>query len=52
VHMWFHPHNFITAPQMKISFEEIARFAGDLVRNNDLINLTIGEHAALARESQ
>jgi peptidoglycan/xylan/chitin deacetylase (PgdA/CDA1 family) len=52
VHMWFHPHNFITAPQMKISFEEITRFAGDLVRHNDLINLTIGEHAALARESQ
>ncbi len=52
VHMWFHPHNFITAPQMKISFEEITRFAGDLVRNNDLINLTIGEHATLARESQ
>jgi len=52
VHMWFHPHNFIIAPQMKISFEEILRFAGDLIRNNDLINLTIGEHAALARESQ
>ncbi len=54
VHMWFHPHNLITAPQMMVSFEEIIRFAGELVRNNDLVNLTIGEHAerVLARASK
>ena len=49
VHMWFHPHNLVTAPQMMISFEEIIRFAGRLVKNNDLVNLTIGEQAARVR---
>jgi hypothetical protein len=52
VHMWFHPHNLVTAPLMKTSFEEIMRFAGGLVRNNDLVNLTIGEQAARARAGE
>ena len=42
-HMWFHPHNLITAPTMKIAFEEIARFAGELVKGGDLVSLTIAE---------
>jgi Polysaccharide deacetylase len=52
VHMWFHPHNLITAPQMMISFEEIMRFAGTLVKRNDLVNLTIGEQAARVRADE
>ncbi len=43
VHMWFHPHNLITAPSMKIAFEEIARFAGQLIKSGDLVSLTIAE---------
>jgi peptidoglycan/xylan/chitin deacetylase (PgdA/CDA1 family) len=43
VHMWFHPHNLITAPAMKIAFEEIMRYVGELVQSGDLINLTIAE---------
>jgi hypothetical protein len=42
-HMWFHPHNLITAPAMRLSFEEIIRFAGQLVKSGDLQNLTIAE---------
>ena len=49
VQMWFHPHNLITAPDMMISFEEIMRFAGTLIRNNELVNLTIGDQAARVR---
>jgi hypothetical protein len=52
VHMWFHPHNFITAPQMKVSFAEIMRFVGELIRSHDLVNLTIGEQAARARNRE
>ena len=41
VHMWFHPHNLITAPSMQTSFAEIIRFAGELVKTGHLKNLTI-----------
>jgi hypothetical protein len=43
VHMWFHPHNLITAPDMKIAFEEIMRYVSELVKSGDLVNLTIAE---------
>ena len=43
VHMWFHPHNLTTAPAMKIAFEEIARFAGELIKSGDLVSQTIAE---------
>ena len=43
VHMSFHPHNLVTAPKMKITFEEIARFAGELIKSGDLASLTIAE---------
>lgn len=43
VHMWFHPHNLITAPVMKVAFEEIMRFVGDLVKSGDMVNLTMAE---------
>jgi peptidoglycan/xylan/chitin deacetylase (PgdA/CDA1 family) len=43
VHMWFHPHNLITAPSMQIAFKEIMRFAGELVKSGDMRNLTMAE---------
>jgi peptidoglycan/xylan/chitin deacetylase (PgdA/CDA1 family) len=43
VHMWFHPHNLITAPAMKLAFEEIMCFAGELVKSGDMRNLTMAE---------
>jgi hypothetical protein len=43
VHMWFHPHNLITAPNMRYAFKEIVSYAGELVRSGDLLNLTIAE---------
>lgn len=43
VHMWFHPHNLITAPAMIIAFEEIMREVGRLVRSRDMVNLTMAE---------
>lgn len=45
VHMWFHPHNLTTAPAMKIAFDEILHFAGELVTSGDLVSLTMGELA-------
>jgi peptidoglycan/xylan/chitin deacetylase (PgdA/CDA1 family) len=41
VHMWFHPHNLITAPAMKMAFAEVIREVGELVLSRDLVNLTI-----------
>lgn len=43
VHMWFHPHNLITAPAMKVAFKEIIRFVGELVKSGDMVNLTMAE---------
>ena len=51
-HMWFHPHNLITAPAMQTSFEEIMRFAGELTRNGDLANLTMGQSVAFLDGAQ
>jgi peptidoglycan/xylan/chitin deacetylase (PgdA/CDA1 family) len=43
VHMWFHPHNLITAPKMRDSFTEIMKEVSSLVKLGDLKNLTIKE---------
>lgn len=43
VHMWFHPHNLITAPRMRTAFEQIIAEAGQLVRSGDLVSLTMAE---------
>lgn len=43
VHMWFHPHNLLTAPAMKIAFAEIMREVGQLVLAGDMVNLTMAQ---------
>ena len=43
VHMWFHPHNLITAPRMETTFLNVLREVGDLVRGGGLLNLTMAE---------
>lgn len=43
VHMWFHPHNLITAPAMKVAFAEIMGYAGELLKSGDMVNLTMAE---------
>jgi hypothetical protein len=43
VHMWFHPHNLITAPSMKVAFAEIMREVGQMVRTGKLVNLTMAQ---------
>ena len=43
VHMWFHPHNLITAPAMQGAFEQIMKEVGHLVRSGDMVSLTMSE---------
>ena len=43
VHMWFHPHNLITAPAMQEAFEQIMKEVGQLVRSGDMASLTMSE---------
>lgn len=43
VHMWFHPHNLITAPAMKLAFEQVIQEAGHLVRSGHMACLTMAE---------
>ena len=43
VHMWFHPHNLITAPAMQGAFEQIMNDVGQLVRSGDMASLTMSE---------
>jgi peptidoglycan/xylan/chitin deacetylase (PgdA/CDA1 family) len=43
VHMWFHPHNLITAPAMGVAFEQVLAEVGRLVRSGDLANVTMAE---------
>jgi peptidoglycan/xylan/chitin deacetylase (PgdA/CDA1 family) len=43
VHMWFHPHNLITAPAMRGAFEQILAEAGRLVRAGDLAIVTMAD---------
>lgn len=49
VHMWFHPHNFVTAPKMLALFEEVTRFASELVRIGELSNPTMAESVFLPK---
>jgi hypothetical protein len=41
VHMWFHPHNFITAPAMVFVFQQVMAEVGRLVRTGDMHCLTM-----------
>ena len=43
IHMWLHPHNFITAPEMKYTFSEIIHFVGQLSKSGHIKNLTLNE---------
>jgi len=43
VHMWFHPHNLITAPAMKEAFEDIMGLVGKMAKSGDIVNLTMSE---------
>ncbi len=46
VHMWFHPHNLITAPAILTSFEAILNYAGELKRKGYLSNPTMEQSVA------
>lgn len=43
LHMWFHPHNLITAPKMIDSFVSTMSSVGELVRTGNLLSLTMEE---------
>lgn len=42
-HMWFHPHNMITAPSMRDTFESIIKDVSTKIHNGEIINLTMKE---------
>lgn len=46
VHMWFHPHNLITAPAMATVFQQIMSEVGCLVRSGDMQCLTMSQASA------
>lgn len=50
VHMWFHPHNLITAPSMRPAFTLIMKEVGDLVKGGYLNNLTMSDIDFFCRE--
>lgn len=43
VHMWFHPHNLITAPRMREALSEILKSVAELEKLGDLQCLSIAE---------
>ena len=45
VHMWFHPHNLITAPPMREAFASILRYVGELARSGDIKIVTMADTA-------
>jgi peptidoglycan/xylan/chitin deacetylase (PgdA/CDA1 family) len=50
VHMWFHPHNLVTAPAMTVTFEAVMAEVGALVASGDLVVRTmseLGQHAGI-----
>jgi len=51
VHMWFHPHNFITAPAMAEAFSAIVEEVASLVRSGDLLSLSMVDANALSWEA-
>lgn len=50
VHLWSHPHNFITGNQQLEFFGEILREAATWVRRGDLLNLTQAEYCDRSSE--
>lgn len=42
-HMWFHPHNMITAPKMRDTFENIIKNISTRIDNGEILNLTMDE---------
>jgi len=44
VHMWFHPHNIITCPEMGFLFKRIMEYVGSLIKAGYLINHTMKQH--------
>lgn len=50
LHMWFHPHNLITAPKMQFLFSRIIKEVGILVRSGHLDCLTIKESRNLIKQ--
>lgn len=42
-HMWFHPHNMITAPKMRDTFENIIKNVSTKIQNGEIVNLTMDE---------
>lgn len=46
VHMWFHPHNLITAPGMQDTFEAVIRRVGQLAAAGQLLALPMSEASA------
>lgn len=50
VHMWFHPHNFITAPALQELFSEVMQEVASLIRSGDLLSLTMADANALQWE--
>jgi len=49
VHLWSHPHNFITDPDLITTFGMILKDAARLVHEGRLINATMGEYCQLGR---
>jgi hypothetical protein len=45
VHLWSHPHNFLTGDGMLPMFREIVRMAGAMCTRGDLVNMTQIDYA-------
>lgn len=43
VHMWFHPHNLITAPKMRETFSKVLSIVSDYVKTGDIQVKTMSE---------
>ena len=43
VHMWFHPHNLVTAPAMQETFTAVMCEVGKFVRSGDLAAVTMAD---------
>lgn len=43
LHMWFHPHNVITAPRMINTFKSVMGYVGELIKSGDLVSITMNE---------
>lgn len=49
VHMWFHPHNLLTAPSMRQTLRAILAQVSACMQQGQLLNLTMAELAQLTR---